>query len=87
VLSDGLASVSVFIGSRLPPKSAKEIALERQIGASTAYSTFVHGHHVVVVGEVPVQTAKIIAAELSPEEPGEPGTPEQPRRPAEPSTP
>ncbi|MEY2721685.1 MAG: hypothetical protein RL597_1130 [Pseudomonadota bacterium] len=87
VLSDGLASVSVFIGSRLPPKSAKEIALERQIGASTAYSTFVHGHHVVVVGEVPVQTAKIIAAELSPEEPGKPGTPEQPRRPSEPSTP
>ncbi len=83
VLSDGLASVSVFIGARLPPKSAKEIAIERQIGASTAYSTFIHGHHVVVVGEVPVQTAKLIASELSPEEPGKPATPVEPARPAE----
>ncbi len=87
VLSDGLASVSVFIGARLPPKSAKEIAIERQIGASTAFSTFIHGHHVVVVGEVPVQTAKLIASELSPEEPDKPGVPEQPRRLAEPSSP
>ena len=87
VLSDGLASVSVFIGARLPPKSAKEIAIERQIGASTAYSTFVHGHHVVVVGEVPVQTAKLIASELSPDEPGKPQSPAEPQRPAEPSSP
>ncbi len=84
MLSDGLASVSVFIGARLPPKSAKEIAIERQIGASTAYSTFIHGHHVVVVGEVPVQTAKLIASELSPEEPGKPASPAEPARPAEP---
>ncbi|MFM7397301.1 MAG: MucB/RseB C-terminal domain-containing protein [Gammaproteobacteria bacterium] len=87
VLSDGLASVSVFIGARLPPRSAKEIAVERQIGASTAYSTFVHGHHVVVVGEVPVQTAKLIAAELSAEEPAKPESPAEPERPADPSEP
>jgi len=87
VLSDGLASVSVFIGARLPPKSAKEIAIERQIGASTAFSTFIHGHHVVVVGEVPVQTAKLIASELSPEEPGKPQSPAEPERPSEPVNP
>lgn len=87
VLSDGLASVSVFIGSRLPPQSAKELAIERQIGASTAYSTFVHGHHVVVVGEVPVQTAKLIAAELSPAEPGKPAVPAAPATPASPPRP
>lgn len=78
VLSDGLASVSVFIGARLPLKYAKEIAVERQIGASTAYSTFAHGHHVVVVGEVPVQTAKLIASELSPAKPEPPAQPPTP---------
>lgn len=87
VLTDGLASVSVFIGARLPPRSAKEIAIERQIGASTAYSTFVHGHHVVIVGEVPVQTAKLIAAELAPDEPERPARPATPGRPAEPARP
>jgi len=82
VLSDGLASVSIFIGARLTPRSAKEIALERQSGASTAFSTFLHGHHVVVIGEIPVQTARVIAAELAPGEPGAPA-----RRPAEPARP
>ena len=90
VLSDGLASISVFIGARLPPRSAKEIAVERQIGASTAYSTFLHGHHVVVVGEIPVQTARMIAAGLGPGEPArpaEPGRPAVPGSPAEPGRP
>ena len=87
VLSDGLASVSVFIGARLPPRASKEIALERQIGASTAYSTFVHGHHVVVVGEVPVATARLIVSGLRPGEPQAPGRPGVPARPAEPGKP
>lgn len=64
VFSDGLASVSVFIGRRLPPRASKEIALERQIGAATTVSTEVDGHEVVVVGEVPMQTARLIAAQL-----------------------
>lgn len=79
VLSDGLASVSVFIGARLPPRASKEIVLERQIGASTAYSTFMHGHHVVIVGEIPVETARQIAAQLRPGEPDRPAEPAQPR--------
>lgn len=84
VLSDGLASVSVFIGARLLPRASKEIALERQIGASTAFSTFVHGHHVVVVGEIPVETARLIAAQLRPEEPAVPARPAEPARAPEP---
>jgi sigma-E factor negative regulatory protein RseB len=93
VLSDGLASVSVFIGARLPSHSAKEIAVARQIGASTAFSTFLHGHHVVVVGEIPVKTARLIAAGLVPgpqgvaERPGEPARPAAPGRPGEPGRP
>lgn len=87
VLSDGLVSVSVFIGARLPPRASKEIALERRIGASTAYSTFVHGHHVVVVGEIPVETARLIATQLRPDSPQAPGRPAVPGRPAEPGKP
>jgi sigma-E factor negative regulatory protein RseB len=64
VFSDGLASVSVFIGERLPPRSAKEIALERRLGASTTYTTEVAGHQIVVVGEVPPDTARFIAGQL-----------------------
>lgn len=84
VLSDGLVSVSVFIGARLPPRASKEIALQRQIGASTAYSTFVHGHHVVVVGEIPVETARLIAAQVQPQAPGRPGVPGRPAEPGKP---
>jgi hypothetical protein len=40
-----------------------------------------------VVGEVPVQTAKLIASELSPEEPGKPQSPAEPERPSEPVNP
>jgi sigma-E factor negative regulatory protein RseB len=67
VFSDGLASVSVFIGRRLPPRTSKEIALERQIGAATTVSTEVEGYEVVVVGEVPMRTARFIAAQLKAE--------------------
>lgn len=64
VFSDGLASVSVFIGARVPPRAAKEFARERQIGASTTYATLIDGHQVVVVGEVPLQTARLIASQI-----------------------
>ena len=87
VLSDGLVSVSVFIGARMPPRASKEIALERRIGASTAYSTFVHGHHVVVVGEIPVETARLIATQLRLDGAQSPGRPGTPARPAEPGKP
>lgn len=64
VFSDGLASVSVFIGARMPPRVAKEFARERQIGASTTFATLVDGHQVVVVGEVPLRTARLIASQI-----------------------
>lgn len=64
VFSDGLASVSVFIGARMPPRAAKELARGRQIGASTTFATEVDGHQVVVVGEVPPETARYIASQI-----------------------
>lgn len=87
VFTDGLVSVSVFIGARLPPRAAKEIALARQIGASTTYSTFVQGRHVVVVGEIPVETAKLLADQFRPRSPSSPARPGVPGRPAEPGKP
>ena len=87
VLSDGLASVSVFIGTRPPSPATKEIPEERRVGAATAYSTFIRGHHVVVVGEIPLETARLIANELRTDTPRTPGRPAVPGRPAEPGKP
>lgn len=64
VFSDGLASVSVFIGARMPPRAAKELARGRQIGASTTFATEIDGHQIVVVGEVPPETARYIASQI-----------------------
>ena len=61
VFSDGIASVSVFIGDRgasaaLPPTS------ETQVGVASAFSRQVEGHPVTVVGEVPARTVRFIAS-------------------------
>lgn len=61
VFSDGIASVSVFIGDRgassaLPPSS------EAQVGVASAFSSQVEGHPVTVVGEVPARTVRFIGA-------------------------
>ena len=45
------------------------------------------GSDVVVIGEVPVQTARLIAAELAPGEPGVPARPAEPARPGVPGRP
>lgn len=64
VFSDGIASVSVFIGApkAVPPKAAG--APDGAGGASTTYVTRVEGRPVTVVGEVPLRTARLIAAQV-----------------------
>ncbi len=65
VFSDGLASVSVFVeGSRDERKPMKGPS---RVGSSYAFSTVVQGHQVTAVGEVPVQTVRLIAASMRPE--------------------
>jgi sigma-E factor negative regulatory protein RseB len=64
VFSDGLASVSVFIAS---PTAATPRAAGAGLGlagASTTYVTRVEGRPVTVVGEVPLRTARFIAAQV-----------------------
>jgi sigma-E factor negative regulatory protein RseB len=87
VFSDGLASVSVFIGVDQPPFGPGEAGRERRMGASTAYSAFVNGQHVVVVGEVPVRTARLIASQIRAAQPAEPSKPAEPAKPAVPAQP
>jgi sigma-E factor negative regulatory protein RseB len=65
VLSDGLASVSVFIeGPPAPPRQATEG--QGRVGSAFAYSRVVAGHQVTAVGEVPPQTVEYIAAGVAP---------------------
>ena len=61
VLSDGLASVSVFIEEPpAPPRLASEG--EGRVGSSYAYARVVGGHQVTAVGEVPPATVQYIAS-------------------------
>ncbi|MCZ8131344.1 MAG: MucB/RseB C-terminal domain-containing protein [Steroidobacteraceae bacterium] len=66
VLSDGLASVSVFIET---PTAARPAATgQGRVGSAFAYSTVVRGHQVTAVGEVPPQTVQFIASGVVPAE-------------------
>jgi sigma-E factor negative regulatory protein RseB len=64
VLSDGFASVSVFIepGSASQPSPPESASL----GSASAFSTRVHGHVVTAVGEVPLETVRAIATSVAP---------------------
>lgn len=65
VLTDGLASVSVFIeGPPAPPRQATEG--QGRVGTAFAYSRVVAGHQVTAVGEVPAQTVEYIASGVEP---------------------
>jgi len=63
VLTDGLASVSVFIEpsgnpTAAAPQSAAELS---RVGSALAYSTQAHEHRITAVGEVPANTLRAIA--------------------------
>ncbi len=64
VFSDGFASVSVFIGSPAPPPVRVPGVGTGLTGGSTTYVTRVEGRPLTVVGEVPLRTARFIAAQV-----------------------
>ena len=68
VLSDGLASVSVFIEPRSPQTEAMRGLAK--VGAAFAYSRDLDGHQVTAVGEVPAATVEAIAEAVTREEAG-----------------
>jgi sigma-E factor negative regulatory protein RseB len=66
VLSDGLASVSVFIEPRSPQTEVMRGLAK--VGAAFAYSRNLDGHQVTAVGEVPAATVEAIAEAVTKEE-------------------
>lgn len=72
VFSDGIASVSVFIGSRSDPMPQSGPGRPATSGASTTFVTRVEGRPVTVVGEVPMRTARFFALQLRPAPPAAP---------------
>lgn len=87
VFSDGIASVSVFIGSRdgTVPKGTP-IAAQAGGAATTFFVTRVEGRPVTVVGEVPMRTARFIALQVRPAAPSSPASPVAPATPSAPAT-
>lgn len=62
VYTDGLASVSVFVERKpMAPSSGAPVVESARMGASYVFSTFVQGHRVTAVGEVPARTVRSIA--------------------------
>ncbi|MDH5571832.1 MAG: MucB/RseB C-terminal domain-containing protein [Gammaproteobacteria bacterium] len=59
VLTDGLATVSVFIEEKLDSKD--NLQGGSHMGAVHAFGRLLDNHHVTVVGEVPFRTVKMIA--------------------------
>jgi sigma-E factor negative regulatory protein RseB len=68
VLSDGLASVSVFIEAPVSAGAPATAEGQGRVGSAFAYSTVVNGHQVTAVGEVPPQTVQYIANGVAPSE-------------------
>jgi sigma-E factor negative regulatory protein RseB len=60
VFTDGLASVSVFVGSQAQPDPRHVVSGSTQVGSSSAFFTVIEGHEVTGVGEVPPQTVRFI---------------------------
>ncbi len=61
VYTDGLASVSVFVEKHAEPAPRGPVVESARMGASYVFSTFVDGHRVTAVGEVPARTVRSIA--------------------------
>jgi sigma-E factor negative regulatory protein RseB len=62
VFSDGLTSVSVFVEERLPQDVA--IKGETRMGVMNAFGKALNGHHVIVMGEVPLDTVRLMAQSI-----------------------
>jgi sigma-E factor negative regulatory protein RseB len=65
VFSDGLASVSVFVGEAATGP-AQESSSAR-VGSSSAFSTIVDGRKITALGDVPPATVRSIANSMKPE--------------------
>jgi sigma-E factor negative regulatory protein RseB len=63
VFTDGLASVSVFVEekSQTITPDDQQVDESARVGSSSAFSTFIDGHKVTAVGEVPPATVRFIA--------------------------
>jgi sigma-E factor negative regulatory protein RseB len=64
VYSDGIASVSVFVGAA--GEDSEDAEGPSRIGAANAYTTNVSGHMVTAMGEVPADTVRMIARSMRP---------------------
>jgi sigma-E factor negative regulatory protein RseB len=62
VYGDGVATVSVFV----EPDAAGGADSAARVGADSIYTRFVAGHRVTAMGEVPLETAEMIAAGIRP---------------------
>jgi sigma-E factor negative regulatory protein RseB len=60
VLSDGLASLSVYIEKA----TEDELRGSSQMGAVNAYGSLLEGHQITVVGEVPAKTVRSVAGAI-----------------------
>lgn len=70
IISDGLAWVSVFIenlNAAEQPGTVRRAEGLAQMGTTAAYSLSLSGHRVTVVGDVPPETVRAIAAAIQPE--------------------
>jgi sigma-E factor negative regulatory protein RseB len=65
VFSDGLASVSVFVGEAATGPAQQPSSV--QLGSSSAYSAIVEGRKVTALGDVPQVTVRTIANSIKPE--------------------
>lgn len=68
VLSDGLASVSVFIHATVDGREPASGA--SRVGSSATFSTTVGGHQVTAIGEVPARTLRAIVGGVVPADDG-----------------
>jgi sigma-E factor negative regulatory protein RseB len=64
VLTDGVATVSVFVEAPSPGRVPRTGS--GRLGAAAAFSTVVEGHQVTAVGEVPPRTVEAIARQVVP---------------------
>jgi sigma-E factor negative regulatory protein RseB len=65
VFTDGMASVSVFVESQRQQFPERTPWTESTaVGSSSAFSTFVDGHKITAVGEVPPETVQFIATQF-----------------------